>query len=648
MKYRPEIDGLRAIAVLAVIFFHAGYKVFSGGYVGVDIFFVISGYLITSIILKEREKKGGFSLFYFYERRARRILPALFFVMIVSFLLSWFWLIPSDMKDFSKSLISVSFFVSNIFFWSESDYWDVENELKPLLHTWSLAVEEQFYMIYPMLLLLVTKLGKRSILIIIVMLAAISLFLSQRWLKYDQAASYFLLPTRVWELAIGAIVALLLLDDRYKDNYKFMYLTKGRISEILAVFGVFLIIYSIISFNNMTYFPGLNALFPTIGAALVILFASKENLIGKILSAKILVVIGLLSYSAYLWHQVLFAFARHKVVTKPSDFDFILLVLLTFLMAYLSWKFIERPFRDKNKLPTNVVLKYFILSTIGFVSVGYAGYYSDGFSEYPLRNKLPISVIEKRLEENTGLSKDCDRKFTLTPNCRTNDSPEILVWGDSFAMHIVDGLVASYNDVGLIQFTKSFCGPFFDLAPISRDFTIYWAKGCLNFTESVRQWVEKNKSIRYAVISSPFSQYLRSGNRLVDRDGNVHDADFELVKKEFLNTLRFFERQGIIPVIFSPPPASDFDIGRCLVKAEWFNYSLDMCNFRVDQLSENIRLAYNFLYSLPKKYSIIYLDKFICKNNTCLSHIEDIWIYRDDGHLSKDGSTILGRKYDFY
>lgn len=206
MKYRPEIDGLRAVAVIPVIFFHAGVSAFNGGFVGVDVFFVISGYLITTIILSEMEQ-GTFSLINFYERRARRILPALFLVILVSLPFAWLWLIPSDMRDFSQSLVAVSTFSSNILFWRESGYWDAASEMKPLLHTWSLAVEEQYYVLFPLFLMLVWRFRKRWILASFMLVAGISLATAQ-WGAYHQpSATFYLLLTRGWEPAIGAGIA---------------------------------------------------------------------------------------------------------------------------------------------------------------------------------------------------------------------------------------------------------------------------------------------------------------------------------------------------------------------------------------------------------------------------------------------------------
>ena len=292
MKYRREIDGLRALAVVPVILFHAGFETFSGGFVGVDVFFVISGYLITTIILAELEQ-GKFSIVNFYERRARRILPALFFVMLVCIPFAWFWLLPSDMKEFSKSLVAVSFFASNILFWRESGYFSTAAELKPLLHTWSLAVEEQFYVLFPLFLMLFWKLGKRWILVILGLVFVASLALAQ-WGSYTKpAAAFYLLPTRGWELLIGVFAAFYLSQANRKEFGK-------GLSELGGWLGVALILFPVFAYSKTTPFPGFFALAPTIGTVLIILFATQQTSAGKFVGNKAFVAIGLISFSAYL------------------------------------------------------------------------------------------------------------------------------------------------------------------------------------------------------------------------------------------------------------------------------------------------------------------------------------------------------------
>lgn len=417
MNYRLEIDGLRALAVLPVILFHAGFETFSGGFVGVDVFFVISGYLITTIILAELEQ-DKFSIVNFYERRARRILPALFLVMLVCIPFAWFWLLPSDMKDFSQSLVAVSVFASNILFWRESGYFDTAAELKPLLHTWSLAVEEQYYVLFPLFVMLFWRLGKRWILVTLVLLFVASLAVAQ-WAAYAKpAAAFYLLPTRGWELLIGAFAAFYLSKANRKEFGK-------AASEVGGWLGVTLILYAIFCYSKAMPFPGLYALAPTLGATLIILFATQQTTVGKFVGNKAFVGVGLISYSSYLWHQPLFAFARHRSLTEPSNAILILLSVFSLALAFLSWKFVEAPFRNKTITKKKTIFLFASLGTFLFLSIGLMGNISGGykfrFSEIKLPSQwsppikchgaVAISVYENPLaeclaERSNGVSGD--------------------------------------------------------------------------------------------------------------------------------------------------------------------------------------------------------------------------------------------------
>jgi peptidoglycan/LPS O-acetylase OafA/YrhL len=374
MKYRAEIDGLRALAVIPVILYHAGFKLFGGGYVGVDVFFVISGYLITTIILAELEA-GTFSLLHFYERRARRILPALFVVMFACIPFAWFWLLPDAMKQFSESLVAVSTYASNILFWRTSGYFDTATELKPLIHTWSLAVEEQYYVLFPLFLMLTWKLGKRWIVGLLTVVFVISLAGAQ-WLSATHPSfAFYMLPTRGWELLIGAFIAFYYSRQNIKKH-------NHIIGQLGSLFGLSLIAYSVFAYNDKTPFPSIYALVPTLGAAFIIIFATHKTLVGKLLGSKLFVAIGLVSYSTYLWHQPFFAFARERSADEPSLYLMSALVVLSFAFAYLSWKYVERPFRNKHRISRNKIFAYGALCSVLFIGIGLLGYVNKGF---PLR-----------------------------------------------------------------------------------------------------------------------------------------------------------------------------------------------------------------------------------------------------------------------
>lgn len=645
MKYRSEIDGLRAVAVISVIFFHAGFSIFSGGFVGVDIFFVISGYLIATIILSEMES-GSFLLINFYERRARRILPALFFVMLISCVLAWFLLMPIDMKGFSQSLIAVSTFSSNLLFLREAGYWDTASELKPLLHTWSLAVEEQYYVFFPIFLMLMWRFKKNWTFGVLVFLAVISFVMAQRGAYYKPSPTFFLLSTRAWELAIGAGIAFYFV---YKKQTNKNFILHRIADEIIGLLGFLMIGYAIFSFDKNTPFPSAFTLIPTIGTGLIIIFSSAQTIVGRLLSVKPFVAIGLISYSAYLWHQPLLAFARHSVLIEPSHFMYTILALFSFPLAYLTWRYVEQPFRAKNQFSRKSIFSYSIMGSAAFILIGCAGYFTNGFDGRTKNEDFSADLIEYKLSPNYGLSKTCEGKFTLSPDCRTNDKPEILIWGDSYAMHLVQGIMASKPDAKIIQMTKSVCGPFFDIAPIKPPTNpVRYGKDCLNFNAEVRTWLESNKTVKYAVLASPFEQYLSKDSKFLSRSGEVFSTDVQLVTQEFKATLNELQQLGVTPIVFSPPPANGSDLGRCLAKAKWYGSSLNHCDFDVSTISQDRLRVYEFLAEIKKDHSVIFLSDLLCVNSRCVTHFDDVFIFRDTGHLSKEGSAVVGKKFDFY
>ena len=303
-NYRSDIDGLRGLAVLSVVFFHSSIKpfeinFFSGGYLGVDIFFIISGYLITNIILYELKKNNEFNYLTFFERRSRRILPILFFAIIISLPLSYFVLSPTSLLDYSKSIFSAIFFYSNISFIS-TDYYDFEAILKPLLHTWSLSVEAQYYFLYPFFLVFLFKNFKRYIIIIFLILIFCSLFYANFLSSIDPSKNFYILTSRIWELFIGSIISIVQLLKPNK-NKTYIYL-----QNFYSIFGISLILISIFNFNNQTPHPSFLTLIPVTGVVLVIYFSNQKYLATKILSNSLLTKTGLISYSFYIWHFIFF------------------------------------------------------------------------------------------------------------------------------------------------------------------------------------------------------------------------------------------------------------------------------------------------------------------------------------------------------
>ncbi|EIJ36530.1 acyltransferase family protein [Thiothrix nivea] len=360
MIYRKEIDGLRAVAVLPVIFYHAGFAWFPGGYVGVDVFFVISGYLITSIILGELEA-GRFTLAGFYERRARRILPALFFVLLACLPFAWLWLLPDELTAFGQSVMAVVGFVSNILFWLQTDYFGPTAEQIPLLHTWSLAVEEQYYLLFPLFMLLAWKLGKRWLVGVIAAVALLSLGWSEWLWRQSVEANFYLIPSRAWELMVGALTAFYL----HKNTA-----AQGRAAQFASLLGLGLLACAVLLFDNGIPFPSLYALVPVVGAALLILFARPATWVGRLLACRVLVGIGLVSYSAYLWHQPVFVFARMQSMEEPGMELMAALSLLSLLLAWFSWRWVEKPFRDRRHFTRKQIFTSAAIGSLILLAIG--------------------------------------------------------------------------------------------------------------------------------------------------------------------------------------------------------------------------------------------------------------------------------------
>ena len=467
MRYRAEIDGLRALAVLPVILFHAGVDSFSGGFAGVDVFFVISGYLITGIIADDLAG-GRFRLSHFYARRARRILPALFVVVIACIPAAWLLLTPVGLKDFAGSLLAVAAFSSNFLFWAESGYFGPQAELQPLLHTWSLAIEEQFYLLFPLLLLALWGLRPRLRFWLLILVALSSLALAHWTSLQHPTAGFFLLPTRAWELLLGAIAALY--TRQRPDMWQGWAILPARpLREILSAAGLVLILTAVLAFDSSTPTPGFATLVPTTGAVLVILFACPGTVTHRLLASRVLVGLGLISYSSYLWHFPLLSFARHYSFQDMSTATLLAVAGLTFPLAYLTWRFVEQPFRRKDDLSKAAVFRLAALSSAGVAAVGLVGYLAEGYPERFELTERQIAAYESyefaplyRLESCFLLPEQAAKQFDQ--RCLARNPQAALIWGDSHAAALYPGLAMHHKS--LSQYTASGCPPI-----IGEDFT---------------------------------------------------------------------------------------------------------------------------------------------------------------------------------
>lgn len=637
IRYRPEIDGLRAVAVLPVILFHAGFELFSGGYVGVDVFFVISGYLITSIIQTEIQE-GKFSLLRFYDRRIRRILPALFLVSVACVPFAWFWMMPNEFQRFAQSLVAVNFFASNFLFLRESGYFAAASELKPLLHTWSLAVEEQFYVVFPLFLLLLRRYSQRTLMIALVVLTILSLGLAEWASRSYPAASFFLLPSRCWELGVGAILAIGANSIRPQ---------KEVVAQLGSLLGLGMVLVAFMTYDKSVRVPGVWGVLPVLGTALIIVYGTSATLVGRFLGWRPVAGIGLISYGAYLWHQPLFAFARIRFWDGVSPSGYLGLSVLALGLAYLSWRFVERPCRNPSLFSARTVCSGALSVSCALIAFGVIVHVYSGMPFRHDDTKLALT-LEQGMRANRGLGAACSKGFNLSPDCRTSDTPEIIVWGDSYAMHIVDGILASNPNSEIVQMTKSHCGPFLDVAPVTLPaYNEKQAKACLDFNKKVQNYISESSSLKYAVLSSPFTQYL-SDDAQVYYDGKTISPKPDLIVERFKATLDWLIRNDVKPIVFEAPPRNRRNTGLCLARNAWFGSDRRQCSIEFSDYNALTPQVLTFLEEIDESYAVVRMKDFLCRGQDCIGEEEGVFFYRDAGHLSRQGSRYIGKKMNFY
>jgi peptidoglycan/LPS O-acetylase OafA/YrhL len=607
MNYRAEIDGLRAVAVVPVILFHAGFDTFRGGFVGVDIFFVISGFLITSILIEDI-KNGNFSLIFFYERRARRILPALFFVMLCSLPFAWMWMMPSELKDFSQSLVAVSVFASNLLFYFETGYFEGAAHTKPLLHTWSLAVEEQYYLIFPLFLLVLHKLKIKMVVLLISILTLSSFALSEYSWRNEFEQSFYLAPVRAWELLLGSLTAYGARWNSWKNN------------NWLACLGMCLIVISIYTFSETTPTPSFFTLVPIIGTILIIVFGDYNTWVGKVLSIKPLQFIGLISYSAYLWHQPLFAFARLKVIGEPDKLFYLFWSVLSLFLGYLSWRFVEKPFRNSSIISNT---KVFILSFFGiafFTLVGLLGHFNDGYLERYSKDKQKLIISAS----NSPMRAEChfpQNELALKNQFCSyhSNTPSYAVIGNSHATEIAFALAEKLkmrND-GVLQATISGCRHNFMISTELESICHLWH-------ERVVDVIKSSAEIQTVVISYRNDDYL-----------GVEEYRQALIR--LLNELLNAKKEIIL--VLQAPLAGDHinDYLRKEVKEP----SADIVGLNVLDWLDLYSSVDELLGSLPPGIKVLDPKDILCDQLRCFVIKRNKALYFDDNHLSVEGARYI-------
>ena len=467
LSYRPEIDGLRAIAVISVILYHAkivilGRDWFEGGFIGVDIFFVISGYLITRIILHELQTKNSFNFLNFYERRARRILPMLFLVLLFSIAYGFFNLLPNEAKELARSGLAATFFSSNFYFYEITTAYGAESSLrKPFLHTWSLSVEEQFYIFFPGIAYLVFRYFKAHFLTLLVAFSLLSLQFSEFMQLRNPELNFYFPLSRFWEIAIGALLA-------YRElNYK--PIQNSFANQVLPITGLYLVAYGLFYFDGKTPHPSFFSVIPVLGVALIIAFASRGELVGKILGSKPLVIIGLISFSAYLWHFPIYSFAKIEA-TDLSNYDKVALFGLILILALVSFKFVEQPTR--KKIPTKCLFLALGITFFALISlasfIGFSKNYEKTWTNYSSTRLVEsYFIIKDTQQESKRVESECIFNIFDTNNfdgnlftsCRKKFGQAVFVLGDSHGENIFNMFSYSERFPFIIGLTQGSCRP---------------------------------------------------------------------------------------------------------------------------------------------------------------------------------------------
>ncbi|HXK25729.1 MAG TPA: acyltransferase family protein [Myxococcota bacterium] len=654
LAHRIDIDGLRAIAIVPVVLYHAGFSAPKGGFVGVDVFFVISGYLMASLILGEM-KQGAFGLARFYERRIRRIFPALFAVITASAAAAWFLFMPIELEYFGRSVMGAALFASNITFWKESSYFDTAAQVKPLLHTWSLAVEEQFYILFPLLLVLLDRLSRRRLITVALSLLLLGSFAYSAWeVERSPVSAFYLAPSRFWELLLGAMLAI-----GVAPNPRSVMRSQG-----LALLGVALIGWAVFGYSETTPFPGVNALVPCLGAALVIHARAEGGPVGLVLGSPPLVFIGLISYSLYLWHWPLIVFTRYAFGDELSPLRAAWLLVVSTSLAALSWRFIEQPFRGRKSRIDRKIL--FAGAAAAVVAALIFGGLVDREEGVPSRLPVAIQAIYK-VSYDTGrfLGPACfidsegegptSRDIGAGTLCSlgNSDDPEIrfLIWGDSHAGAMAPAIDLAARQAGIhgLFVGQASCPPLLDFDP----------------GQTSRPKVQRCKETNAAVVGLIAERRISTVFLIARWPKYVHGTEYgnegyffdpsRLIPLEDKSapvahgldqTLSALSEVGTRMVLVMDVPEIGYNVPHALAKAAMSGRSVDIAPSPA-AVRMRQALARSTLQTYAAKYDAAIIDPTpaICDQTRCSIERDGVILYRDEDHLSRAGAESISDLY---
>lgn len=659
LPYRPEIDGLRAVAVLSVLIYHADFLIYAqnpipGGYLGVDIFFVISGYLISSIIIKDMDGPG-FSFAKFYERRARRILPILLTVMLVCTPMAWIFLIPESMREYCYSIITSLIFSSNFYFWSEDPYWSTGGDVRPFLHTWSLAVEEQFYLVMPLIFLVIIRINKNLHLSLIFILALVSLVFAQWASSALQEFAFYLLPARIWELLAGTAMAVL---ERQRGRATLEDTSKPPLIQHLPTMGFFLVVFPMFMFSSETQHPSAFTLVPVIGTMLIIWFSNMKDLSIKILSSKPFVAVGLISYGVYMWHFPIFSFGKF-LFREQGNSAALILTLASILFASISFFLIERPARNRSLISTRNFIRVTGTATLliaSFSAIGMINGYAFRFPAFLSEQARP-EKLENHKWKHPGIGSVQAGRIILAGDSHMQVlAPELqktaLNNGFAFA-------VSNYAGCQLISGTNR----------VNSD-GVSFSKRCISSLQETRLSFIEGSIPSYVVLGGRLPLILEElrfdnleGGIEIDKIFFIQNDSNTLATKSDRNT--FIKRQyqatvdriiqaGHRVILIYPIPEVGWSVPEKLAErvmgasgdAREIAAS-DPVTTSAAVFAARTARAYDLLDNINGRGIFrIYPEQIFCDTTTagrCITHNLDYVYYRDDDHLSDTGAKLLAK-----
>ena len=648
IKYRPDIDGLRAISIISVLIYHGnfeffGYSVFKGGFLGVDIFFVISGYLISSIIFQEYHLYNKFNFKNFYNRRIRRIIPVLLFITLLTIPFSYYYLLPNKLIEFSNSIFFSTFFISNIYFIYDSlQYGGDQSILKPFLHTWSLSVEEQFYLIFPLMMIFILRFFNKFLLIILFAILILSLSFAEWGSVNNQLNNFYLLTSRIWEIFFGVIISLL-------HHKNFMIIKNKYFINFLTIVSLLIIFISLTIFGNELLHPSLFTLLPVLATSLIIYFNTEHTVVGKFLSLNFLVYIGLISYSLYLWHFPILSFMF--LMGLDDNFFSFLGLFISFPFSILTYKFIETRFRDKKKINNKTCYLLIFISITSIILFVFLSHKTEGF-----KNRSNILFKKDLSEKPWEILKNsndeiCHLKIKEFCKFISKDSTQnIFLLGDSHMITLGKSLYeyTNENNINLITMTNGGCYFFPDFDYIDLK-TKEVAFGCNKQYQQLRinHILENKNSI--IIIGGNINRYLSNKNLNGEPSEFIFaNSNFTFLRSFQKNLAKILQNNKVI-LVYPIPEIPFYPLTEIYNRSGSLNYDNLRKYIENNNTTTNLKnyfsrsqKSFEFLDSFnDQNLYRVYPHKTLCDNLECFVSNKDELFYFDSEHLSVSGASKL-------